>query len=177
MPTLRTIDPRRARVGGDAARTYALTLLLLSAASAACAATLTVSPNGPIATIAQAARVARDDDIVEIAAGTYRGDVAVWRQKRLTIRGIGGTPVLSAKGQIAEGKAIWVIRDGDFTIENVAFEGARAPARNGAGIRFERGRLAVRRCRFTDNENGILTGNIRRQRAHDRRHRVRTRAA
>ena len=119
MPTLRTIDPRRARVGGDAARTYALTLLLLSAASAACAATLTVSPNGPIATIAQAARVARDDDIVEIAAGTYRGDVAVWRQKRLTIRGIGGTPVLSAKGQIAEGKAIWVIRDGDFTIENV----------------------------------------------------------
>ena len=160
MPTLRTIDPRRARVGGDAARTYALTLLLLSAASAACAATLTVSPNGPIATIAQAARVARDDDIVEIAAGTYRGDVAVWRQKRLTIRGIGGTPVLSAKGQIAEGKAIWVIRDGDFAIENVAFEGARSPARNGAGIRFERGRLAVRRCRFTDNENGILTGNI-----------------
>ena len=160
MPTLRTIDPRRARVGGDAARTYALTLLLLSAASAACAATLTVSPNGPIATIAQAARVARDDDIVEIAAGTYRGDVAVWRQKRLTIRGIGGTPVLNAKGQIAEGKAIWVIRDGDFAIENVAFEGARSPARNGAGIRLERGRLAVRRCRFTDNENGILTGNI-----------------
>ena len=69
LPTLRTIDPRRARAGGDAARTYALTLLLLSAASAACAATLTVSPNGPIATIAQAARVARDDDIVEIAAG------------------------------------------------------------------------------------------------------------
>ena len=53
-----------------------------------------------------------------------------------------------------------MIRDGDFTIENVAFEGARAPARNGAGIRFERGRLTVRRCRFTDNENGILTGNI-----------------
>ena len=85
--------------------------------------------------------------------------------------------MLSAKGQIAEGKAIWVIRDGDFAIENVAFEGARAPARNGAGIRFERGRLAVRRCRFTDNENGILTGEYRRQRAHDRGHRVRPGAA
>ena len=132
---------------------------LLLAMSAACAATLSVGANSPITTIAQAARLARDGDVVEIAAGTYRGDVAVWLQKRLTIRGIGGTPVLSANGRIAEGKAIWVIRDGDITIENVAFEGARAPARNGAGIRFERGKLTVRRCRFTDNENGILTGN------------------
>ena len=31
---------------------------------------------------------------------------------------------------------------------------------NGAGIRFERGRLTLRRCRFTDDENGVLTGNF-----------------
>src|SRR6478672_5492145 len=47
-----------------------------------------------------------------------------------------------------------------FTVENVAFSGARAEDGNGAGIRFERGRLLVRRCRFTDNENGILTSNF-----------------
>jgi hypothetical protein len=33
------------------------------------------------------------------------------------------------------------------------------PSGNGAGIRFERGRLAVRRCRFFDNEMGILSAN------------------
>jgi len=159
LPTLRTTDLRSIRVAARIARACTLAFPLLLAMSAAPAATLTVGANGPIATIAQAARLARDGDVVEIAAGTYRGDVAVWLQKRLTIRGIGGTPILNASGQIAEGKAIWVIRDGDITIENVAFEGARAPARNGAGIRFERGKLTVRRCRFTDNENGILASN------------------
>jgi len=123
------------------------------------AATLVVGPGAPIARIADAAVQARDGDIVEILPGTYRGDVAVWTQKRLTLRGVGATPVLVAAGQVAEGKAIWVFRDGDFDVSNVAFEGARAGDRNGAGIRFERGRLRISGCRFTDNENGILTGN------------------
>jgi hypothetical protein len=35
------------------------------------------------------------------------------------------------------------------------------PHRNGAGIRLERGQLAVRDCAFIDNENGILTANDR----------------
>ena len=140
-------------------RSLALAPLLL-ASFATFAATLTVGADAPIRTIAAASRLARDGDVVEIRAGDYRGDVAVWLQKRLTIRGVGGTPVLKAEGRIAEGKAIWVIRDGDFTIEGIAFEGARAYAGNGAGIRFERGRLALRRCRFTDNDNGVLTGNF-----------------
>jgi hypothetical protein len=133
---------------------------LFVASFAASAATLTVGANAPIRTIAEAARLAHDGDVVEIQAGEYRGDVAVWLQNRLTIRGVGGTPVLKADGRIAEGKAIWVIRNGDFIVENVAFEGARAEDGNGAGIRFERGRLQVRGCRFTDNENGILTANF-----------------
>ena len=138
----------------------ALVLAPLVVSLAARSATLTVGPDAPLKTIAAAARVARDGDTVEIAAGVYRGDVAVWLQKRLTIRGIGGPAVLRADGRIAEGKAIWVIRNGDFTIEDIAFEGARASAGNGAGIRFERGRLTLRRCRFTDDENGVLTGNV-----------------
>jgi hypothetical protein len=127
--------------------------------SRAAAATLTVGKETAMPTIAEAARQAQDGDVVEILPGEYHGDVAVWQQKRLTIRGIGETPVLKADDRSAEGKAIWVFRNGDFVVENIAFEGARVADRNGAGIRFERGRLTVRRCRFTDNENGILTAN------------------
>jgi hypothetical protein len=110
-----------------------------------------------IRNIAEAARLARDGDVVEIQAGEYRADVAVWLQKRLTIRGIGGNARLFADGQSAEGKAIWVLRNGDFDIANIDFIGARASDRNGAGIRFENGRLRIRNCLFWGNENGILT--------------------
>jgi hypothetical protein len=124
------------------------------------AATLRVGPNEAITTIAEAARRARDGDLVEIMPGTYRGDVAVWPQRWLTIRGIGTRPVLEAAGKNAEGKAIWVIRNGDFRIENLEFRGARVADGNGAGIRFEKGRLEVTSCGFYDNENGILTANF-----------------
>nr|HQV08171.1 hypothetical protein [Thauera sp.] len=101
-----------------------------------------------------------DGDIVEILPGEYRGDVTTWRQKQLTIRGVGERPVLIADGKIEQGKAIWVIADGDFLIDNIEFRGARAADENGAGIRFERGRLEVRNSTFMDNQNGILTANF-----------------
>jgi len=112
-----------------------------------------------VKTIAAAARLARDGDTVEIQAGDYAGDTAVWTQNNLRIRGIGGRPRLIAAGQAAERKAIWVVRGGEIVIEDIAFTGARVPDRNGAGIRLERGKLTVRRCLFTDNENGMLVGN------------------
>lgn len=121
--------------------------------------TIRVGAHGDVRTIAQAASIARDGDIVEVDAGTYRHDVAVWLQSSLTIRAVGGRARLLADGANAEGKAIWVIRDGDFTIEGFDFVGARVPDGNGAGIRFERGRLTVRDSRFLDNQMGLLTGN------------------
>ena len=135
-------------------------MLAAFVAAAASGETLIVGQGAAIATIAEAARIAQDGDVVEILPGDYRGDVAVWPQKRLTIRGVGGMPVLKADNRSAEGKAIWVFRHGDFVVENLAFEGARVADRNGAGIRFERGRLTVRHCRFSDNENGLLTGDF-----------------
>ena len=122
-------------------------------------ATLRVGPTGDIRTIAEAARLARDGDTVEVQAGEYRGDVAVWLQKKLTLRAVGGPVVLVADGHAAEGKGIWVIRNGEFEIEGFDFVGARVPSRNGAGIRFERGKLTVRDSRFIDNQMGLLTGN------------------
>jgi len=118
-----------------------------------------VGPSHGIRTIATAAALARDGDTVEIEAGDHIvGDAVVWRQSRLLIRGVGGRARLVASGADAPGPALWVLRGGPIVVENLEFAGARAPDRNGAGIRFEKGHLIVRNCRFVGNENGILTG-------------------
>lgn len=134
-------------------------LLLTNFLTLANAATLRVGPGEAITRIADAARLAKDGDIVEIMPGQYRGDVAAWEQKQLTIRGIGQRPELIAAGKSAEGKAIWVIRNGSFRIENIEFRGTRVFDSNGAGIRLERGKLTVSNCVFIDNQTGILTSN------------------
>ena len=114
---------------------------------------------GALVRIEDAAARAQDGDVVEIEAGEYRGDVAVWQQRRLVIRAVGGPVRLVADGRSAEDKAIWVIRDGVFDISGIEFDGARVPHNNGAGIRFERGRLSLRDCRFLRDELGLLTSN------------------
>jgi len=119
-----------------------------------------VGPSHDVRTLRKAAEIARDGDVVEVEAGDYHRDTAVWTQKNLVIRGAGARARLIADGaEMAEGKAIFVIRGDNVTIENLAFVGARVPDRNGAGVRHERGRLTVTNCLFEDNENGILTSN------------------
>lgn len=117
---------------------------------------LPVGRDRTLSTLAAALRSAVDGDVIELDPGDYRGDVGVAQQAGLTIRGLGGGAVLHADSRHAEGKAILVVR-GDVTVENLEFRGARVPDGNGAGIRFERGRLVLRRCRFFDNEMGLLT--------------------
>ena len=92
-------------------------------------------------------------------AGDSVGDVAVWEQSRLTIRAVGGRVKVVADGKAADEKGIWVIRNGEFVVEGFDFVGARVEGGNGAGIRFERGRLTVRDWKFIDNQMGILTNN------------------
>jgi hypothetical protein len=147
-------DPRR----GIAWRAALALALHLGHASAAEEAVLRVGPQHALKTPSAAARVARDGDTIEIQAGTYAGDAAVWRQSRLTIRGVGGRAHLQADGASAEGKAIWVIKGADTTVEGISFSGARVPHGNGAGIRLEGPGLVVRNSSFQDNENGILAG-------------------
>jgi len=118
---------------------------------------LRVGPFEDIRTIAKAAKLAKDGDIVEIQAGEYHGDVTLWMQKKLTIRTRGGNARLFADGKSAESKAIWVIRDGDFSIENIDFIHTHVYDHNGAGIRFEGGNLHIKNCLFYGNDNGILT--------------------
>lgn len=119
-----------------------------------------VDPKGNLPRIANAAALAKDGDVIEIEAGDYRGDVALWLQKRLTIRGVNGAARIFADGRDAEGKAIWVIRRGEFEISNIDFIGARSADPNGAGIRFEGGALLLRDCLFWDNQMGLMSSNM-----------------
>src|SRR4051812_47722938 len=82
----------------------ALACLLSGHASAA---TLRVGSQRDIKLPSVAANVARDGDLVEIDAGIYAADAVVWRQSRLTIRGMGGRAHIRADGAQAEGKALW----------------------------------------------------------------------
>ena len=125
------------------------------------ASTWTVAPGE---SLAQAVQKAIDGDVIELLAGVHSGQVAVLEQRQLTLRGVAGPgagrPVLRADGRHAEGKAILVVRGGAVQVENIEFRGVRVPDHNGAGIRFEHGRLWVRNCAFIDNQNGILAGNV-----------------
>lgn len=123
-------------------------------------ATMVVGAGEKVSSITEAARQARDGEVIEIRSGTYRGQPVVWTQDRLIIRGVGERPVMLADGKDAEGKAIWVLKGGKVRIENIEFRGARVADGNGAGIRFEKGQLTVHACRFADNEMGLLAANL-----------------
>lgn len=133
-------------------------VVLLAVANAAPARTLRVGPGEKFTVPSQAAAEARTGDVIEIVAGLYAGDAAVWRADKLIIRGVGGLAHLRADGHDAEGKAIWVIKGNDAIVEKIEFSGAAVGEGNGAGIRAEGRNLTVRRCYFHDNENGILGG-------------------
>ena len=120
---------------------------------------LQVGPTKAIKTIAKAAQLARAGDTVEVDAGDYVADVAVWQHNAVTVRAVGGRARLLANGAAAEGKGIWVVRAKDMRVEGFDFEGAAVPSRNGAGIRLETGSLFVGNCRFRHNEMGLLTNN------------------
>ena len=124
---------------------------------------LRVGPAQDFRRLADALLQAQDGDTLEVLPGEYRADVAVILQRQLRIIGLGEhsgeRPWLIADGRAAERKAIWVLRHGDVLIRNIGFRGCRVADGNGAGIRFEKGRLRLQNCSFVDNENGVLSGN------------------
>ncbi len=144
--------------------TFTLVTSLLATAPGRCTEAggqlLFVGPSRSLTRPSEAAAVARDGVVVEIDAAVYLGDVAVWRQNGLTLRGSrNGRAHLMAAGRAAEGKAIWVVMGDNATVENVELSGARVSGHNGAGIRAEGVGLTIRNCRFHHNEMGLLTNN------------------
>ena len=69
-----------------------------------------IGPTRKFTRPSQVSKLARDGAVIEIDAGTYSGDAAVWQQNDLTLRGVGGRAHLKADGAQAGGKGIWVIR-------------------------------------------------------------------
>ncbi|MCL2781133.1 MAG: Ig-like domain repeat protein, partial [Actinomycetia bacterium] len=133
-------------------------LIHLSSPAGAAGTTWQVGPTRTLKTPSEAAAAAQDGDTVEIDAGTYDGDVAIWPQNNLTLRGVGGLAHLEADGHSADDKAIWVIQGDDVTVDSIEFSGASVYDGNGAGIRAEGTGLTVTNSSFHDNEMGLLEG-------------------
>lgn len=120
---------------------------------------LHVGPQRELRSLAAAARVAQAGQRIEVDAGDYPGDAAVWRADDLQIVAVGGRVRLPALGAHAEGKGLFVTTGENISIEGLDFSGVRVPDGNGAGIRLERGSLILRDCSFRDCEMGVLSSN------------------
>lgn len=138
---------------------YLVLIFCVGILPAAYAEVLSVGPGKQFISPAVASSFAVDGDIVEIdGSGIYQGDVAIWKQNNLIIRGINGRPHIQAAGKSAGQKGTWVIKGNNTVVENIEFSGAKVPDKNGAGIRQEGTHLTIRNCYFHANENGILAG-------------------
>jgi hypothetical protein len=65
----------------------------------------------------EAFRNARDGDRIEVKAGIYK-DVGIIYANNITVVGVGGRPVIDARGIIADGHGIWVICGNNTTLDN-----------------------------------------------------------
>ncbi|MCC7502117.1 MAG: hypothetical protein IT229_06290, partial [Flavobacteriales bacterium] len=119
-----------------------------------------VGPGYTFTAPSQVSTLVGDGDTVNIEAGSYPSDVALWTADDLLLRGVGGLADLESNGLSYGGKAIWVIQGDRTTVEWIAFRECSVPDQNGAGIRQEGHHLTVRHCQFQDNENGILAGEV-----------------
>ncbi|MDR2424563.1 MAG: hypothetical protein LBD59_07550 [Prevotellaceae bacterium] len=125
------------------------------------ATVLQVGANKTYKTVTAASEAAGDNSIIEIDAGTYKGDVALalWTKNNLVIRAVGGEVILDANGKYIDGKGIWDVRGVKVCVDGITFMNDKVPEQIGAGIRLTSGNLTVINCRFLHNEMGILTAN------------------
>jgi hypothetical protein len=117
-------------------------------------AILTVGPGEQYATLAAAVAATQDGDTVYVQAGTYVNDFATIKTK-ISIVGVGGLAHFTATQSPSNGKA-FLVTTTDVTIDHLEFSGASVGAGNGAGIRYEGGKLTVTNSYFHDNQDGIL---------------------
>src|SRR4051794_716989 len=104
-------------------------------------AVLSVGSGKPYSTIGAAVAAAKDGDTINVDAGTYTNDYASIT-KNVTLQGVGGMVKLVSTGLIPNGKGTFIV-NGNVTINNFEFSGAKVADHNGAGIRFESGNLVL----------------------------------
>lgn len=131
----------------------------LAVAPAAAIEKFVVGALGAPMSLQDAVNQARDGDIIELLPGEYRGGLLI-EGKQLTLRGMGAKPpVIKGAEQAGSDRALWTVRGGEVTIENLEFRGARAADGGGAGVRQEGGILRIVLCTFFDNEHGLVALN------------------
>ena len=122
---------------------------------------LTVGVGKTYATVAAAVNASHDGDVIRVDAGTYTNDFATITHK-ITIEGMGGMVNMVATIPPPGSKGILVV-DNDATIKNLSFSGVAisdANGGNGAGIRYEGGKLVLFNDAFIGNQDGILGGPV-----------------
>ena len=128
----------------------------LAICGAAAADTVIAGPDGTPLSLPQAVAQAQDGDTIELLPGEYRNVHLVLEKRRLTLRGAGRKVLIDGGGQPSgQHKALWLVRGGEITLENLEFRGARAADGEGSAVRLEGGRLRVRNSQFFDNEYAI----------------------
>lgn len=96
-----------------------------------------------------------DEGTIIVAPGTYR-QCAVQTAGVVAFRAaIPGQVVFD--GVTCESKAALVLRGQGASVDGIIFQNMRVPDGNGAGIRLEKGNLAITRSVFRNSEQGILT--------------------
>ncbi len=121
------------------------------------AATLTVGAGQQYATIAAAIAASEDGDTVAVHAGTYTNDFAEIGTQ-ISLVAVGGRVTMMATEDLPNEKAI-LITDTNISISGFTFLGAKIPTSegsNGAGIRYQGGKLTVTDCYFAHNQDGLL---------------------
>ncbi len=103
--------------------------------------------------VSQAFRAAKDGATITIGGATFY-EAAVLKANNVTIRGTEGTHLLETA---AEGKATFVIKGSNTTIENIQCSGIAVSDGNGACIRLEGENLTLRNVYFHDSQQGLLT--------------------
>jgi Ca2+-binding RTX toxin-like protein len=123
-------------------------------------AALTVGPGQQFATLAGAVAASHDGDTIYVTAGTYLNNFAVITTD-IAIIGVGGMArfVFDGSVPIPNGKAI-LVTNANVTLDHLEFSGAAVPDGNGAGVRYEGGKLTITNCYFHNNQEGILSGAV-----------------
>src|SRR3954464_5572062 len=120
---------------------------------------ITVGADKQFKTVGAAVAAARNGDVILVDAGTYTNDW-VHSTTKLTVIGVGGMVNMVATTYCADHKAIWTVGQ-DLNLQNVSFSGAAVSATdggNGAGIRYEGGKLQLTNDAFYNNQNGLMGG-------------------
>ena len=117
--------------------------------------TLWVGAGEDYASLSDALAASNAGDTIYITSGTYDiGEVII--RHDVTIIGMGDV-VLTSSALVAKG--LLVTTSGvNLEVQNLIFNSASSPDKNGAGIRHQGNNLTVIDSQFTNNENGILAG-------------------